>query len=214
MKKRLALFLGSVGLIIAGIVAFLAFESYTLDINAHLEPVLEVSPHGDVDMGTVYPETGWATALSVGLSNSAKDDPNLISANYRIVCTAEPGALKDALSLCPYTTLIRQPSGAVLTCPQPPALVLPCRYVKTRAIDHSTQPHAYEVRIRFPDCIGAHQKEPGVAEVDCNLDPATQKFLGVDLEEVISIQVINIFQDIKCITKKDGTELPDCVKRS
>ncbi len=101
MRKRLALFTAAVGIIVAGVVAFMAFESYTLDINAHLEPVLSVNPHGDWDLGTVYPETDVSAKLFIGLSNSAKADPNFNSVAYTLSCVSKPDANAGALSLCP-----------------------------------------------------------------------------------------------------------------
>ena len=224
MRKNLAPFLTAIAVIVAGVVAFMAFESYTLDINAHLEPVLSVNPHGDWELGTVYPETTRNTKLFVGLSNSAKADPNFIAVRYTISC--QPKGLSESSrgfavlngfstvpvepiepiirNLCPNITVTEQVTGDVLCTSICQILV--------RTLTVASQQDGYLVAIVFPDCIGAHQKEPGVKEIDCNLDPATGKYLGVDLGARISVQVTDIDQTEKCITRKDGTELPGCVK--
>jgi hypothetical protein len=209
MLKKLALFIGGVGIIVTGVVAFLAFESYTLDINAHLEPVLSVNPHGDWDMGTVYPETDRSTKLFIGLSNSAKADPNFLSVAYTFGCQKKDGASAGALSLCPHIEAVNQDNGVFVQCTQDDNA---CKWFD-RSIVVGQNKHGYAINILFPDCEDAVQKVPfPVKTLDCNFDPITQKYAGVDLAAMISVQVLDIDQIAKCITKKDGTSLPDCVK--
>ncbi len=209
MSKRLALFTAALGIIAAGVVAFMAFESYTLDINAHLEPVLSVNPHGDWDMGTVYPETDRATKFFIGLSNSAKADPNFLSVAYTFGCQKKDAATAGALSLCPHIEAFNQVDGTSAQCAQDENA---CKWFN-RSIVVGQNKHGYAINILFPDCDGAVQKVPfPVKTLDCNFDPITQKYAGVDLAATISVQVLDIDQIEKCITKKDGTALPDCVK--
>ncbi len=186
----------ALGLIGVGVSLFAAFESYVLNINAHLEPVLDVRPHGTWNLGTIYPEKDYPAVINVALSTSANSDPNLKSLAYKISCNPTP----PKLNMCTNMTWKKDGTAIDRVGPQPSGTQSSLTRSAT-ALAKDT----WDLDFVAPDCIGAHQKTPtGVKEVDCNLDPATGTFAGVDMGASIHIEVGQITQNLAPITNKAG----------
>src|SRR3972149_8912638 len=96
MRKKLGLSMLTVGIIAIGVLLFSAFESYLLNIRAHVDTALEVYPHGSWDLGNVFPEEDFDLELKVATSKSFRAEANVNSVGYVIRCTAKG----TALNLC------------------------------------------------------------------------------------------------------------------
>ena len=128
MRKRIVAILAAMGIIALGIAWFAGEESYVLDVKAKLSTALDVSPHGNWDLGTVYGQQKIDTPLVVHLSASAKADENLSSVAYVIGCnkpvpSGDGTAATGPVSICPYVELKDNDNNSVLTDPSTCVLV-------------------------------------------------------------------------------------------
>lgn len=195
MKNRIMAAIAALGIIGAGVAMFAAFESYVLEINAHLEPVLSVNPHGQWDLGTIYPEVDYAVNINVGLSDSALADPNFVSVNYTLNCW-DPSAASGKLSLC--KDIVTSVDGTLI-----PAIV-DNKFRGSFDLGGNVK-DTINIDIFAPDCLGKTQKDetpPGnVVNCDPNGDGINE---GVDMGAEISIEVTNVSQAVKPVVDKQG----------
>jgi len=131
MKKKIILGLGAVAIVIAGVASFSAWEAHIINVTAHIENALAVSPDA-LDFGTVFPqEYLFSGPFTVGLSQSFIDQEDAYRVDYVIkqktkcVCAEQdpgletlcapgeyapigwdthqcPDGFEAMLSLCPY----------------------------------------------------------------------------------------------------------------
>ena len=134
MKKKIILGLGAVAIVIAGVASFSAWEAHIINVTAHIENALAVSPDA-LDFGTVFPqEYLLSNPFTVGLSQSFLDQEDAYRVDYVIkqktkcVCNEYgiieticnegdhapigwdthqcPDGFEAMLSLCPYLSKV------------------------------------------------------------------------------------------------------------
>ncbi len=203
MKKRLAALVATLILIALGVMLFAAFESYVLNIRAHVETALDVNPHGTWNLGTVYPEEDFFTKTFVKLSTSAQADPNLLGVSYAASCHSKPigntAVVVVALAnACPFITFDNQAVARTFVCTADSAGVVPdpCQ-LGTFSLDHSANQQGWGIDFHVPDCHNAHQKDPGVPEIACPLDVSAD----------FNIRVLGITRIVPPIVDKNGNSI-------
>ena len=170
MGKKLVVLGLTAGIIAMGALLFAAFESYVLNINAHVEPALNVFPHGQWNLGNVFPEEDFTVDVKVGVSKSFQAEDNVTSVSYVVNCQAKAGG---ALNIC----------NAIKVSQDSSLLALPWTDSVNRTNDKED---VYNLNFIVPDCIGASQKEAEVAkEIDCGKQ-------GIDVSAAFSIRVLDI----------------------
>ena len=178
MRKRIVAILAAMGIIALGIAWFAGEESYVLDVKAKLSTALDVSPHGNWDLGTVYAQQKYDTPLVVHLSASAKADPNLSSVQYVIGCNKPVPAgdgtrAEGPVSICPYVELQDDDNNSVLAAGCSATQGPKCNSFEsgfiglTKAANTDTDPvggvagqpgHVWKIQINPPTCVS--QKNP------------------------------------------------------
>jgi len=92
--KKLTL-IGLTLLIVAGGVAvFSAFEAHIINVTAHIENALTVTPE-ELAFGTVFPQEYTTKEFTVSLSDSFKAQTRLADVNYKI--EQKPKCIKDGV---------------------------------------------------------------------------------------------------------------------
>jgi hypothetical protein len=91
MKKKIFVLLGSIIVIIAGIVAVSAYESWVVNVTAHIENSLYVHPESQ-DFGTMFPQEKDIRSFFITTSNSfsAKDQRRVLNIDYAIKQKPKP----------------------------------------------------------------------------------------------------------------------------
>ena len=209
MKKRILLVLGAMLAILAGGIWFAAEESYVLNIKATLSTALDVNPAGDWNIGVVYAQQKYDAPLTVGLSASAKADPNLSSVAYEIGCQ-KPNSIGNGtsasgpVSLCPYISLVGQSSGL-------PSLNLTEKdnaFVSgSIALTLGTNNHDWLIQIDPPTCIAQKKADPPKQlPVAGSCDPGQPLFMAA----TVYVELFSVNQKEKVPCDKDG-QTPECL---
>jgi len=173
MRKRLATVGLTIGLIAVGVMLFSAFESYVLNIRAHVAPALTVFPHGSWDLGNVFPEEEFSQDVKVGVSKSFQAEENVNSVDYVITCKPKDASI---ISLCSNFDV--QVDG--LTAGPFPIVGNVDRV--------EFKEHVYSLNWQVPDCEGANQnpQEPNGLVIECG-----KQGVGVAAEININVTDIN-----------------------
>lgn len=173
MRKKLGLGLLTVGLIALGVLLFSAFESYVLNVRAHVAPALNVFPHGTWDLGNVFPEEDFVLEIQVGVSKSFQAEPNVRSLSYAIGCTPRNEVTP---SICQNITwdVDGQHLGR-----------LRGQNAHRDSLDKEDKEDVYRLNFVVPDCVDAHQKEEVEKELPCGMQ-------GIDVASSISVRVLDI----------------------
>jgi len=110
MKKKIALSLVAVVAVVGGVVAMSAYEAHVINVTAHIENALRVTPNAPIAFGTVFPQEYFERNLFVTTSESfcAGDQRRVLNIDYKIVqkakCINEAGEYAPvdyATHLCP-----------------------------------------------------------------------------------------------------------------
>ena len=203
MKKRILLVLGAMLAIVAGGIWFAAEESYVLNIKATLSTALDVTPHGDWNLGVVYAQQKYDADLAVELSSSAKADPNLSSVAYNVGCN-KPSPIGNGtsaagpVSLCPYISIIdNDPENSL---PGQNLAEKDNSFVSGNiGLTVQTQPHLWKIQVDPPTCVS--QKDPEKqSPVEGSCDQDNPLFLaGVVF---VQLAAVNQSEKVPC-EKKD-----------
>lgn len=123
MKKKILLILGSLFVVIAGVIVISAGEAHIVNVTAHIENALKVSPlTGELEFGTVFPEQYKEKRIFITTSDSfcQPSQRDFLSIDYQIVQKAKcigptgdykpvdwathqcPVGYKEMPLLCPY----------------------------------------------------------------------------------------------------------------
>jgi hypothetical protein len=81
--KRIGLGVGTIGLVIVGAAAFMAFEAHVVNVTARIENALTV-PTTAIDFGTVFPQEHLEQPLLVSLSDSFLAEDRVDDIDYFI----------------------------------------------------------------------------------------------------------------------------------
>jgi len=169
MRKKLATVGLTIGIIAVGIMMFSAFESYVLNIRAHVAPALTVFPHGSWDLGNVFPEEQLSHDVKVGVSKSFQAEENVDSVDYVVSCKVKNATTLD---LCPYFS--------------PTVDGVPIDFPFLGNVDRLiNKEDVFGLNWQVPDCAGTHQLDPTALDIPCGKQ-------GIDVASLINIQVTDI----------------------
>lgn len=96
MKKKIALGLAAIVVVVGGIAAMSAYEAHVINVTAHIENALAVNAEA-LDFGTVFPQEYLTRDFTITLSESfmaedrADDVEYVINQKTKCVCTAWTG---------------------------------------------------------------------------------------------------------------------------
>jgi hypothetical protein len=93
MKKKIALGLIAVVAVAGGVVAMSAYEAHVINVTAHIENALKVTPAtGELTFGTVFPQEYLEKSIWITTSESfcAGDQRRVLSIDYKIVQKPKP----------------------------------------------------------------------------------------------------------------------------
>jgi len=125
MAKKILVSLATVAIVISGVIAISAGESHIINVTAHIENSLAVSPHG-IDFGTVFPQEYIEKDFIIRLSDSFMDEDQtrVKDVQYKIVQKPKPWRDDFDGTIPPHRSLIfvdpddngtKSISGGVLT---------------------------------------------------------------------------------------------------
>lgn len=89
MAKKLLMALVAVMAVAGGIVALSAFEAHVINVTAHIENALDVSPQ-HIDFGTVFPEEVFHDTFQVNCSASFEGEERVDDIHYKIIMKPKP----------------------------------------------------------------------------------------------------------------------------
>lgn len=89
--KKILLGLATCAVVVSGVAVMSAFEAHIINVTAHIENALAVSPHG-IDFGTVFPQEYREKDFTIRLSDSFmnKDQTEVRDVMYKIVQKPKP----------------------------------------------------------------------------------------------------------------------------
>jgi len=143
MKKKILLGLGAVAIVIAGVASFSAWEAHIINVTAHIENALAVTPDA-LNFGTVFPqEYLLSDPFTVGLSTSflAQTDAHrvdyVIKQKTKCICT-EDGVREGLCKEGDYAPV----GWDTHSCPQGyTAMLSLCPYLSKVSLDDNTISH-------------------------------------------------------------------------
>jgi hypothetical protein len=89
MAKKILLGLGAVLVVAAGVAAMAAFEAHVINVTAHIENALAVSPES-IDFGISFPEETRHRTFQVDCSTSFTKQDRIDDIEYKIVQKPKP----------------------------------------------------------------------------------------------------------------------------
>jgi len=92
--KKITLFLVAAVVVVGGVAVFSAFEAHIINVTAHIENALTVTPK-EIKFGTVFPQEYVEEKLTIALSDSFKAEPRVDDVEYQIVQKLKPCPLKE-----------------------------------------------------------------------------------------------------------------------
>jgi hypothetical protein len=90
--KKILISLAAVLIVVGGIVALSAFEAHVINVTAHIENALSVSPQG-INFGTVFPQEYMEKPFTISLSESFMDEERVDDVEYKLVQKEKPWTL-------------------------------------------------------------------------------------------------------------------------
>jgi len=122
MKKKILLGLVAIVVVAGGVAALSAYEAHIINVTAHIENALKVTPNAPIAFGTVFPQEYFERRLFITTSESfcESDQRRVLNIDYKIVqkpkCVNEagdyapvdyathecPDGYKEMPILCPY----------------------------------------------------------------------------------------------------------------
>jgi hypothetical protein len=87
MRKKILLVLVAVLVVAGGVAALSAFEAHVINVTAHIENALKVTPNAPIAFGTVFPQEYFERNLFVTTSQSfcEGDQRRVLNIDYKIV---------------------------------------------------------------------------------------------------------------------------------
>ncbi len=112
MKKKILLTIGGMVIVVAGIIGMAAYEAHVINVTAHIENALKVTPNAPIAFGTVFPQENFERRLFVTTSESfcQPTQRRVLNIDYKIVqkpkciCNNQPigdGFAAAAVDPCP-----------------------------------------------------------------------------------------------------------------
>jgi len=92
--KKITLFLVAAVVVVGGVAVFSAFEAHIINVTAHIENALTVTPK-EIKFGTVFPQEYVEEKLTIALSDSFKAEPRVDDVKYKIVQKLKPCPLQE-----------------------------------------------------------------------------------------------------------------------
>jgi len=89
MSKKLLLGIGSALAVVASVAAMSAWEAHVINVTAHIENALTVSPEA-IDFGTVFPEETFHRTFQVECSTSFQMEDRVDDIHYQLVQKPKP----------------------------------------------------------------------------------------------------------------------------
>lgn len=86
MTKKILITLGSLVAVVAGVAAMSAYESHVINVTAHIENALKVTPNAPIAFGTVFPQEYFERRLFITTSESfcQSDQRRVLNIDYKI----------------------------------------------------------------------------------------------------------------------------------
>lgn len=89
MAKKLLMALVAVLAVAGGIAALSAYEAHVINVTAHIENAMDVSPEA-IDFGTVFPEETFHRTFQVNCSTSFIAEDRVDDIHYKVVLKPKP----------------------------------------------------------------------------------------------------------------------------
>jgi len=121
MRKRILLVLVTILVVVAGVAAISAYEAHIINVTAHIENALKVTPNAPIAFGTVFPQEYFERRLFITTSESfcQSTQRRVLNIDYKIV--QKPKCVNDAGQYAPVDWATHQcPAGykpMPLLCP-------------------------------------------------------------------------------------------------
>ena len=93
MKKKILFSLATILFVIGGVAAFSAYEAHVINVTAHIENALKITPaSGELDFGTVFPQEYLEERIWITTSESfcEEDQRRVLAIDYKIVQKPKP----------------------------------------------------------------------------------------------------------------------------
>jgi hypothetical protein len=89
MRKKILMIAGGIMVVLTGITGFSAFEAHIINVTAHIENALYVSPE-EISFGTVFPQEYLEREITISLSNSFMSENRVDDVLYVIKQKPKP----------------------------------------------------------------------------------------------------------------------------
>ncbi|OGZ35301.1 MAG: hypothetical protein A3A94_00195 [Candidatus Portnoybacteria bacterium RIFCSPLOWO2_01_FULL_43_11] len=90
--KKILISLAAILVVVGGIAALSAFEAHIINVTAHIENALSISPQG-INFGTVFPQEYMEKPFTVSLSESFMNEDRVDDVEYKLVQKEKPWTL-------------------------------------------------------------------------------------------------------------------------
>lgn len=181
--RRIIAVLAAIALLVP---LFAAFEAHVINVKAHIENALQVSPK-EIDFGVVFPQEELKADFTVGLSESFMAQDRVNDVHYRLVQRRKPKTPSNKLdvvfcfdltgSMGPWIQQMKDDADAICD-----SLGLVSPDVRLGVISHVDYPHSYD-SYGYAAQYGADPdyayKLDHALDADCDAVKATIDSLGL-----------------------------------